>query len=78
MTAQRKIIQEAEPLLVSRKQAAAMLGGVDISTIRRLEQEGRLRPVRLSRSAAGQVFFRIGDVRALAEGSARRREAGDD
>jgi hypothetical protein len=36
-------------LLVSRRQAAQMLGGVDVSTIRRLERTGLLKPRRLTR-----------------------------
>jgi hypothetical protein len=54
------------PLLVSRKDAAAMLGGVDVSTIRRLEQSGKLKPIRLTRPR-GQVFFSIENVNALVE-----------
>ncbi len=58
-----------KPLLVSRKAAAAMLGGVNVATIRRLEKEGLLKPKRLSpRSPTGQVFFAYEDVVAVAQG----------
>lgn len=56
---------DSQQLLYSREQAARLLGGVSISTITRLEQEGRLTPVRLSNSKTGQVFYRSEDVIAL-------------
>jgi len=53
-------------LLYSRKQVAAMLGDVNISTIRRLEAQGRLKGVRLSgKKNSGQVFFTHSNVVAL-------------
>lgn len=52
-------------LLYSREQVAEMLGGVSIATVRRLEREGRLKPVRLSRSPTAMVFFRASNVQAL-------------
>jgi len=55
----------AERLLFSREQTAEVLGGVSIATIRRLEREGRLKPIRLSRSPTAMVFFRASDVQAL-------------
>lgn len=54
-----------ERLLYSREQVAAMLGNVSIATIRRLESEGRLKPIRLSRSPTAMVFFRAKDVQTL-------------
>jgi hypothetical protein len=57
------------PLLVSRKDTAVMLGGVDISTIRRLEKEGLLIPKRLNpRSPTAQVFYSYENVLAVAQG----------
>ena len=47
-----------ERLLYSREQVADLLGGVSINTIRRLESEGRLKPIRLSKSPTAMVFFR--------------------
>ncbi len=58
-------------LIYSREQVGQLLGGVSVATIRRLELAGRLRPIRLSRSKAGQVFFRAEDVRAFVEGAAK-------
>jgi hypothetical protein len=57
------------PLLVSRADAAVMLGGVSVMTLIRLEQRGELQPIRLNRAAkAGAVFYRYTDLVALAEG----------
>jgi hypothetical protein len=57
------------PLLVSRRDAAQMLGRVDVGTIKRLEQMNVLRPLRLNpRSPTAQVFFNVDDVIALARG----------
>ena len=57
------------PLLVSRREAAQILGGVDVSTIRRLERSGLLKPKRLTRRPRGQVFFLAKNVFALVEES---------
>lgn len=54
------------PRLYTRRQAARLLGGVDVSTIRRLEQSGKLKPIRLTRPR-GQVFFSIENLKALIE-----------
>jgi hypothetical protein len=51
-------------LLYTREQTAYALGGVSIATIIRLENEGRLRKVRLR--GQGQVFNPSADVEALA------------
>jgi hypothetical protein len=59
-----------DQLLYSREQAAELLGGVSGNYIRRLEQQGRLRPIRLSRSPTGMVFFRASDLQALIEEAA--------
>jgi hypothetical protein len=56
-----------ERLLYSRRQVAALLGGVDISYIRRLELAGKLRAVRLGRSSSSMAFYRATDVAALIE-----------
>jgi hypothetical protein len=57
-------------LLYSRRQVAELLGGVDISYIRRLEKAGRLKPVRLTRSPSAMAFYRAQDVAALVEEAA--------
>lgn len=57
-----------EPLLVSRKNAASMLGGVSVATIIRMELRGALIPVRLNpHSLTSQVFYRMRDLKALVE-----------
>jgi hypothetical protein len=46
------------PLLVSRKDAGIMLGGIDASTLRRFEKQGILIPRRINRrSPTAQVFY---------------------
>jgi hypothetical protein len=52
-------------LLYTREQTAEALGGISVSSVIRLENEGRLRKVRL-RGETGQVFNPAGDVEALA------------
>ena len=52
-------------LLHSRKQVAELLGDVSISTIQRLEAEGRLKPIRLTKKPFAQVFFTHEQVVAL-------------
>ncbi len=56
-------------LLVSRKDAAQMLGGVSTATIKRLEQAGVLHPRRLRRSLSAQVFYGIEEIIAVAQGA---------
>ncbi|WP_370187057.1 helix-turn-helix domain-containing protein [Bradyrhizobium elkanii] len=64
------------PLLVSRAQAQAMLGGISVSHLRRLIKAGELRPVFLNPSRApqrsGKLFFRVNDLEALVEKYASR------
>jgi hypothetical protein len=50
----------------SRAEVAAMFG-VDASFIRRLELEGRLKAVRLTRSPSSKVFFEAGAVDAFVQ-----------
>jgi hypothetical protein len=58
-----------QPLVVSRKTAAALLGDVDVSTLRRFEAAGLLKPIRLNkRSPVAQVFYAYDEVVALAQG----------
>ena len=57
------------PLLVSRKDAAIMLGGISIATLQRMEERGTLERVRLNPdSKIGQVFYRFDDLVRLAQG----------
>lgn len=56
-------------LLFSRDQVCKILGGVSRPTVVRLEESGRLRPVRLNPDkATAKVFYRRADVMALIEG----------
>jgi hypothetical protein len=56
-------------LLYTRRQAAELLGDVSLATLKRLEDEGVLRPVRLNkRSATGQVFYRHSNLMAVVQG----------
>jgi hypothetical protein len=52
-------------LLYTRKQVAKLLGDVDVSYVRRLEQEGVIKGFRLTRSPSARVFFRAEDVKHL-------------
>jgi hypothetical protein len=52
-------------LLYTRGQTGEALGGISVSSVIRLENEGKLRKVRL-RGETGQVFNPVADVEALA------------
>jgi hypothetical protein len=54
-------------ILVTRLQAAAMLGNISVASIIRLESSGRLTPVKLS-GVNSKTFYKIDEVRTLAEG----------
>ncbi len=54
-----------EPLLVSRRVAAAMLG-LRPDTLRRIEQRGIITPVRLGER--GHPRYRVEDIRRIAAG----------
>jgi hypothetical protein len=55
-------------LLIPRRAAALMLGGVSIASLKRLELKGELTPVRLNkRSPVSQVFYRRAQIFALAQ-----------
>lgn len=56
-----------QPLLVSRRDAAVMLGNVSVSTIVRLENDGRLTPVKLSTSRNGATYYRASEIEKLVE-----------
>jgi hypothetical protein len=56
-------------LLISRIDAARMLGNISVTTVMRLEKEGVLKPVRLNpRKPTAQVFYRYESIAALAQG----------
>src|SRR4051794_35136754 len=58
---------QLQPLLVSRQDAALILGNVSVATIIRLEQAGRLTPVRLNPiKTTAQVFYRMHQVAEIA------------
>lgn len=63
---------EPEPLLVNRKVAASILGGVSVATIIRMELRGTLTPVRLNPSStASQVFYRLSELREFIQTEAK-------
>jgi hypothetical protein len=67
------------PLLISRRDAAVMLGRVDVCLIKRLEKMGVLHPMRLNpRSTSAQVFFDISEVIAVARGYMQNPQATTD
>ncbi len=61
----RRQRNEARRLLYTRGQTGEALGGISVSSVIRLENEGKLRKVRL-RGETGQVFNPVADVEALA------------
>lgn len=68
-----RVSSSVSPLLVSRRDAALMLGGISIASIKRLERSGELTAIRLNRrSPTSQVFYRRAQILALAH-----VEAGD-
>jgi hypothetical protein len=61
---------DLDQLLFSRSQVCRLLGGVHVATVIRLEQSGKLPPVKLTPADQGRTYYRRADVMALAEGSA--------
>ncbi len=59
-----------DQILVTRKQAAQMLGRISLDTIRALEHEGILTRIRLTGKPTSQIFFRKSEVEELAKGEA--------
>ena len=59
-----------ERLLVNRVQTAMMLG-LSVPSIIRLELEGRLTAIKLSRKRSAMTFYRRDQVCGLAEGRIR-------
>ncbi len=60
-----------EQLLVSRKDAAHLLGGVCTRTLIRLEQAGRLTPLRLDPKPKSTVFYKMSELVALTKSIAQ-------
>lgn len=58
---------QSNQILVSRKQAAEMLGGLSVWTLMYHERQGRLTPVRLSGKARGQVYYDRLELEAFVE-----------
>jgi len=52
-------------LLFTRKQVMRMLGGISYPTVIRLEQSGKLQPVKLKPGKTCKAFYRRADVMAL-------------
>ena len=57
-----------DQLLYSRNQVCRMLGGVHPATVVRLEEAGKLQPVKLNPGKLGRVYYRRADVLAIVEG----------
>ena len=58
-------------ILVTRLQAAAMLGHISVASVIRLENADRLTAVKLN-GVNSKTFYRIDEVRALVEGRAQQ------
>lgn len=64
-----KAPNSTQQLLVSRAEAARILGNCSTATIIRLQKDGRLRPVRLNpRKPTAQVYYPAEQVQAIAQG----------
>jgi len=64
----RTEVFEPGALLFSREATRHLLGGISIASVKRLEHQGELTPVRLNKqSASAQVFYRRAEVFALAQ-----------
>ncbi len=61
---QRREAARVTPLIYPRRVAAELLS-VSIATLLRLEQKGRLRPIKLSGSPTSQTFYASADIEAL-------------
>ncbi len=53
-------------LLVPRSMASRVLGGKSIAMLKKLERNGLLTPVRLTKSVEGQVFYKRAQLLKLA------------
>ena len=60
-----------EQLLVNRVQTALMLG-LSVPSVIRLELEGQLTAIKLSRKRSAMTFYRRDQVCGLAEGRSRK------
>jgi hypothetical protein len=73
---------DANQLIVSRKQACAMLGNISVSTLRRLMKAGRLHAVPINSSdkprRSGKLYFDIDEVKALIPRTLVVKEGGSD
>jgi hypothetical protein len=54
-----------DDVLVTRAEARRMLGGIGRDLLLKLENEGKLHPIKLTASAKGHVFYRKSEVLAL-------------
>jgi hypothetical protein len=71
---QRRLALAAQgPLLHDRTQARFLLGGVSISTLRRLERKGLLRPLKPTGSAGGKTFYTRENILEVADGTEAAR-----
>jgi hypothetical protein len=71
---QRRLALAAqERLLHDRTEARFLLGGVSISTLRRLERKGLLRPLKPTGSAGGKTFYTRENILEVADGTEAAR-----
>jgi hypothetical protein len=62
-------------LLYDREQARFLLGGCSGAMLRRLEESGRLKPIKLTGSQAGKTFYSEQNIRDVAGGDSPQAEA---
>ena len=63
--AKAEALRNRERLLYTRREAAALFG-VSVETLIRLENEGRLTPLKLSTRPGGMVLYRAAEILGLA------------
>jgi hypothetical protein len=59
-----------EQLLYSREAAQHLLGDISLATIKRMEDSGRLNPIRPTGAATGKVFYSGANLIAVTRGGA--------
>jgi hypothetical protein len=77
-TAKHSSSTAARQLLYTRQQTAALLGGISLSTILRLERDHALKKIRLMRGKSAHVFHSAENVNALVAARIAQSERADD
>jgi hypothetical protein len=68
---ERQVTSPMPPILITRKVLAEMLGGFSNDSLRKLEKQGDLHPVKFSDMQQGHVRYSLAEVEALVARSKR-------